>query len=37
LERDSQLQKTLEIIRNSKSLSDLFVLAATEAESPEDE
>ena len=37
LERDSQLQKTVDIIRNSKSLSDLFVLAATEAESPEDE
>jgi carboxyl-terminal processing protease len=38
LERDSQLQKTVEIMENSHSLSDLFVLAATtEAESAKDE
>ncbi len=33
LERDSQLQRTVDIIRGSNSLSDLFVAAATEAES----
>lgn len=35
LERDSQLQRTVDIIRSSNSLSDLFVAAATEAESQE--
>jgi carboxyl-terminal processing protease len=35
LERDSQLQRTVEIIRGSNSLSDLFVAAASEAESQE--
>jgi len=37
LERDSQLQRTVDIIRGSNSLSDLFVVAATEAESREDD
>ncbi|MGD9141339.1 MAG: S41 family peptidase [bacterium] len=37
LERDSQLQKTVDIIRGSNTLSDLFVAAATEADSREDE
>ncbi len=37
LERDSQLQRTVDIIRNSETLSDLFVLAAAEAESRKDE
>ena len=35
LERDSQLQRTVDIIRSSNSLSDLFVAAASEAESKE--
>ena len=37
LERDSQLQKTVEVMRGSKTLSDLFVAGATGAESAEDE
>jgi len=37
LERDSQLQRTVDIIRSSNSLSDLFVVAASEAESKEDD
>jgi carboxyl-terminal processing protease len=37
LERDSQLQRTVDIIKGSNTLSDLFVVAATEADSPEDE
>jgi carboxyl-terminal processing protease len=37
LERDSQLQRTVDIIRNSKTLSDLFVAAATGAETRKDD
>jgi carboxyl-terminal processing protease len=37
LERDSQLQRTVDIIRGSNTLSDLFVVAATEAETREDD
>jgi carboxyl-terminal processing protease len=37
LERDSQLQRTVDIIRGSNTLSDLFVAAATEADSRKDE
>ena len=37
LERDSQLQKTIEIMSTSNTLSDLFVAAATEGESAEDD